>query len=210
LTAVKNANPDLVTILGGANDLTNITDGLIEIGDATEFVRAMPANPTASENAANYSSSSSYTLGAYCKKDGALYECTTAINNGEAWNGAHWKAVKNVDTFIGAYSYIIEHLLEWKKNLSIVILGTTWAHGDGKEVSNVATYTEFSEASRMVAQYYGLPFVDLHGKAGFNKFTMGDGVYAVYSSDHIHPNEEGAKNITKLVLDVLVNEVTIH
>lgn len=41
-------------------------------------------------NAAEYSATSTYAVGAYCTKDGKLYRCTTAINEAEAWTAAHW------------------------------------------------------------------------------------------------------------------------
>ncbi|MGI6635854.1 MAG: SGNH/GDSL hydrolase family protein [Christensenellales bacterium] len=153
LDAVKAANPDVVTILGGANDLTNVN---ITIGTEAEF--------------------------------------TKALGN------------KDRNTFMGAYSYIIETLLTWKPTLSIVILGTTWAHNDGLDVrpsGSTLTYTDYSNASKAVAAYYGLPFVDLHAQAGFNKFTMGPSPYNVYSADQIHPNGEGGKRIASLVINAL-------
>lgn len=207
INAVIESNPDLITILGGANDVTHSN---LTIGDAAEFTKAMPTNAEASEAAEEYSTESSYAVGDYCKKDSAPYECTTAIEGGETWNAAHWKAVKNVDTFLGAYSYIVEKFLTWKRTVSIVILGTTWAENDATGRAHGVTYTDLSEASRQVAQYYGLPFVDLHGLAGFNKYTMGTGENAVYSEDQIHPNEEGSKQMIKLVMGVFINEVMIH
>ena len=145
MSAVKAADPDIVTILGGANDLVS----QIQIGDNTQFSAAL--------------------------------------------------ANKDKNTFIGAYSYIIETLLTWKPTLKIVILGTTWAHNDGVDYSDTLTYTDYSNASRQVAEYYGLPFVDLHGKCGFNKFTMEDAPFNIYSTDHIHPNYEGGKVIASYV-----------
>lgn len=142
LQEIKNANADIVTILGGANDLTK--------------------NPVIG-TAADIKS-------------------------------------KDVSTFIGAYSYIIENLLTWKPSLEIIILGTTWAHNDGTDHSDVVTYSDFSNACKLVAEYYGLPFVDLHANLGFNEFTMGNNPYNVYSSDHIHPNELGAKKIANMVI----------
>lgn len=44
--------------------------------------------------AAEYNSSSSYSVGAYCERGGNLYRCTTAIGSGgEAWNASHWTQV---------------------------------------------------------------------------------------------------------------------
>lgn len=112
---------------------------------------------------------------------------------------------KNRQTFLGAYSYIIEYLLGHDPTLSIMILGTTWAHSDGTRFSETLTYTDYSNASKKVAQYYGLPFVDLHGECGFNAFTMGSAsANQIYASDQIHPNAEGGKRIASLVIAKMI------
>ena len=145
------ANPDFVTILGGAND---ICDAAITIGTVEEFGKAL--------------------------------------------------ANKDTMTFLGAYSKLVETLLTWKPTLRIIILGTTWAHGDGvlvRPAESTLTYTDFSEASQRVAAYYGLPFVDLHGWSGFNAFTMGVDPHNIYSNDQIHPNALGGERISELVIN---------
>lgn len=44
--------------------------------------------------AAAYSATSAYAVDDYCRYDGAMYKCTTAIAApGEAWNAAHWTEV---------------------------------------------------------------------------------------------------------------------
>ena len=60
------------------------------------------------------------------------------------------------------------------------------------------TYTDYSEVSRIVAQYYGLPFIDLHGETGLNRFTE---TYML--SDRIHPNTVGGKRIAEVVIGKL-------
>ena len=44
-----------------------------------------------------YSTSATYQLGEYCRRDGKLYRCITAITTAEAWNSSHW-----LETTIGA------------------------------------------------------------------------------------------------------------
>lgn len=150
LDAVKAANPDLVTILGGANDLV----AGIPIGTSDELAKLF--------------------------------------------------VDKNKGNFVGAYSYIVENLLTWKPSLRIVILTTTWAHMNGTDYSASLTYDMYAVASKLVAEYYGLPCVDLYHECGFNAFTMDDAPHNVYSADHIHPNAEGAKVMASLVIDTLM------
>ena len=207
LNAVKAADPDIVTILGGANDV--VQTGLT-LGTETEFGYSMPSDAMASQGAPAFDPSGDYSVGSYCTKDGTRYECKTAISGGEEWDASHWTAVKNVDSFIGAYSYIVENLLTWKHNLCIVILGTTYGENDARGKPHGITYSMLSEASRKVARYYGFPFADLYGLLGYNKFTMGTGANAVYSDDQIHPNREGSKQFAKVVLNIFVNEVAVH
>lgn len=150
INKIVEANPDIITILVGANDLLTPE---ITLGTVDEI--ALP------------------------------------------------KDKKDRNTFYGAYSYLIETLLEWKPMLRIFILGTGFAYNNGLDVrpeGSTLTYTDFSEACRRIASCYGLPFVDLHGEAGFNKFTMGSPPFDVYSNDGIHPNAAGARRIADLVI----------
>ena len=149
LDSVKSANPDIVTILGGANDL------------ALNVVLGTEADITTNDT----------------------------------------------NTFYGAYSFIISNLLAWKPSLRIIILGTSWGHLNGTRlwaenggtVTTGLTYTDFSDASKAIAKYYGLPFVDLHGEMGLNSITR-----PLLLSDWIHPNTEGAKRISALVREKMI------
>jgi lysophospholipase L1-like esterase len=101
--------------------------------------------------------------------------------------------------------------MTWKRTLAIVIMPMTWGYNDAKTITvNGLTYGDYAEASKKVAYHYGFPFADTYGKTGFNKYTMGTGSNAVYSSDQLHPNATGAKRMTKVVLDVFVNELTVN
>ena len=111
---------------------------------------------------------------------------------------------KNTNTFIGAYSYIIDNLLTWKPGLQIIIVSTTWAHNDGKDYSKTVTYGDFAKACELVSQYYHLPYVDLYNESGFNQYTVGDPPNNIYSEDHIHPNAVGAKVIASMISAKLI------
>lgn len=146
LNAIKTANPSLVTILGGANDITQD----IPIGTDTEFDLALGS--------------------------------------------------KDKTNFKGAYSYIIENLLTWKPSLKIAILTTSFAHSGGGSYSPSGTmrYYMYANASREVAQHYGLPVVDLYREMNLNKLTQN-----IYTSDNIHWNNLGAKIVASLVISKL-------
>lgn len=144
LDPVLNSNADIITILGGANDL-NVTP----IGDVSELSKPI--------------------------------------------------AEKNKMTFYGAYSYIIESILNNDNTVKIVILSTTWAHNNGTDYSQTQTFDMFADACKNIAYYYGLPFVDLYHECEFNKYTMST-EHKVYSSDNIHPNYKGAQLIGSLVV----------
>jgi lysophospholipase L1-like esterase len=141
INAVEAADPDILTILGGANDLY-----------------------------------ASVTIGTDAQYDLAL-------------------GSKDKTTFKGAYSFIIETLLTWKQALKIVILTTTYGHSESTVEG--LTYRDFAQASREVANYYGLPVVDLRREMGLNKLSK-----TILLADEIHPNATGGKVIASLVLDV--------
>ena len=147
LDTVENYNPDIVTILGGANDL--YFD--VPIGSENEFGKSLS------------------------QKD-----CTT---------------------FIGAYSYIIETLLTWKKSLRIVLMTNSYAHNDGNDHTPGIglTYGDYAEACRKVGYYYGLPVVDLYYQMGINKLTQDN----IYTTDGIHWNARGAQIVSSLVISKL-------
>lgn len=145
LSTVEGYDPDLVTILGGANDLYSD----IPIGTDAEFSKTI--------------------------------------------------ANKDCNTFIGAYSYIIETLLTWKKTLRIVLLTTSYAHNDGADHTPGIglTYKDYANATLRVAEYYGLPVVDLYRNMGLNKLTQ-DTTYT--RGDNIHWNARASQIVASLVI----------
>lgn len=153
LTDVENYNPDLVTILGGANDLYSN----IPLGDTNELDKAI-----------------------------AQKDCTT---------------------FIGAYSYIIETLLTWKPTLRLVLMTPSYAHTNGTDHTPGIglTYKDYADAVITVAEYYGLPVVDLYRNMGINKLTQ-DSTYT--NGDTIHWNARGSA-IAAALITAKLNEIML-
>lgn len=149
LSSVESFNPDILTILGGANDLYRD----IPIGTDAEYEKTI--------------------------------------------------ANKDCNTFKGAYSYIIETLLTWKPALRIVLLTTAYARTDGAEHTPGIglTYKDYANATLSVAEYYGLPVVDLYRNMGINKLTQGD---TYCRADHIHWNARACQIVASLVISKFV------
>ena len=100
---------------------------------------------------------------------------------------------KDTSTFIGAYSYIIDTLLTWKPSLKIVILSTTYTKN--------ANIGDFAAASKKVAEYYHLTYVDIFNHSGFNAYTFGDTTATqIYSTDQVHPNGAGYRIMAGIVI----------
>jgi lysophospholipase L1-like esterase len=105
---------------------------------------------------------------------------------------------ENIETFKGAYAYIIDKILSAKPDTVIVLLGmflnAMGGYGEGK---GAYPLKEYAVATKEIAEHFGLPFVDLN-ECGFNKYNFNttDGVF---STDGIHPNKEGVKRIAMVV-----------
>jgi len=54
-----------------------------------------------SDSTADFSPSSTYEVGDFCKYDGALYVCKTAITTAGAWDAAKWTAMPNSEALFG-------------------------------------------------------------------------------------------------------------
>jgi lysophospholipase L1-like esterase len=106
---------------------------------------------------------------------------------------------KNIETFKGAYAYIIDKILTAKPDTVIVLLGM-FLNAMGNYAPNpnkLHQLKEYADATKEIAEYFGLPFVDLN-ECGFNKYNFND-TDGVFSTDGIHPNKEGVKRIAMVV-----------
>lgn len=107
---------------------------------------------------------------------------------------------KNLYTYIGAYSYIIETLLRWKPDVSIFILSTVWS-SPLENMTPVFSFEEYVQVTEKIAEYYSLPFVDVFNKSGINSISQG----RYCQSDFVHPNSLGGKRIADVLLEEFKN-----
>lgn len=105
---------------------------------------------------------------------------------------------KNRYTFKGAYAYIIDKILTAKPDTTIILLGMFKnTMGDYAEGKGAYPLEDYATATKEIAEYYGLPFVDLN-ECGFNSYNFNT-TNGVFSTDGIHPNAEGTKRIAMVV-----------
>ena len=88
------------TILATANATRNVDT--IPTQSSGNLITSGGAWLALNDIAPAYSSSSTYAVGAKVIYNGQLYKCTTAISTAEAWNSAHWTAIKVSSEFATA------------------------------------------------------------------------------------------------------------
>lgn len=104
---------------------------------------------------------------------------------------------KDINKFYGAYSYIIEYLLNWKPSLKIVLMTTMWAQDEAVNPTTNLTTRDYAKAVKNIAWFYGLTCVDLRGEMGLSKYNA-----SVYLDvEKVHPSVEGSKLMSELVID---------
>ena len=136
IQAIKDSNPDILTILGGTNDVVRN----VSVGTSAELSKSLEE--------------------------------------------------KDKTTFIGALSFLIETMLNWKPTLNIILLTTTYSN----VASHNTIYTQYANAVREVGYYYGLKIADTNRESGISLFNT-----STYTTDGIHPNELGNLKIANIV-----------
>ncbi|MBE7025089.1 MAG: hypothetical protein E7408_03425 [Ruminococcaceae bacterium] len=101
---------------------------------------------------------------------------------------------KNVHTYVGAYAYVIETLFAHDPAVKLFLLSPVWS-APLENVPAVFSLEECTQATRQLAQRYGVPFVDVYRESGITHATR----QLYHQSDAVHPNEEGGKRIAALV-----------
>lgn len=108
-------------------------------------------------------------------------------------------AEKDVDSYLGAYSYVVERLQEALPQAKIFLIGLPNAYSSFDPSLHLPHRAlDYSEASAKLAAHYQLVFVDLYEGLGSSQEDL-----LRYFDDGVHPNIAGAKQIAALVLEKL-------
>lgn len=105
-------------------------------------------------------------------------------------------------TFIGAFSYIIKKLKSELPNSEIVIAAPVSAKGDYPNNIGLLV-TDYAVASKEIAEFFGLRWIDSRGKIGLNKYTL-----ELLTRDDVHLNFRGSPRLANEALSV-IREVDI-
>lgn len=118
------------------------------------------------------------------------------------------KATRNDSTFCGGALTDIETLIQKFPKARIVIVGTTprsWSNNTKNSRTtpnaNGKYLQEYNDALRTIAEYYGLPFVDLMKTSGVNTLNITNYMVPQQASDgttyYLHFNELGEETVSK-------------
>ena len=118
---------------------------------------------------------------------GGINDCNNNIPIGSINNGDR-------ATYIGGYQEIIEGLLTRNPSVRIMLFTPTpyWKNTTGRPFAG--NLINYAEASKEVADYYGLPCLDLYHKMGVNEFTKNE-----LMTDWIHYNAKGYTRMGNLI-----------
>lgn len=118
---------------------------------------------------------------------GGINDCNSNIPIGDINN-------KDRTTYIGAYQEIIEGLLTRNPNVRIMLFTPTpyWKNTAGRPFAD--KMIDYVNATKDVANYYGLPYLDLYNSMGINEFTKNE-----FMTDMIHYNSKGYKRMGNLI-----------
>ncbi len=109
------------------------------------------------------------------------------------------KADKDLASFFGAYSYLIETLQEALPNSLIVIITTplNYTHFYNETNRSGHSIVDFADASAAIADYYNLLLADLR------TISYTETSFQADFWDGVHPNLEGCAKISEIVIATL-------
>ena len=108
--------------------------------------------------------------------------------------------------FKNAYALTLKKIIEKfprKKIFWMSLIGGRGRYSDQNDTMEMKNtqglcMNDYSKAIKEVAEYYGIPCIDIHGEAGINVFN-----HTRYIGDVVHPNDAGAKKIANVVINGL-------
>lgn len=107
----------------------------------------------------------------------------------------------DTSTFIGALCETVRLIQEQCPNALIVLMSNVGGRGSTGVVGTVPlknakglSSADYADATRAVADYLGLPFVNVHG-CGINPYNR-----TKYIADSVHPNDAGGELISRPVI----------
>ncbi len=115
-------------------------------------------------------------------------------------------------TYMGAVALTLVRIQEWVPNATVVLcsppsgrgINEDWMESDEdmnqnqtEPVYNSLGYTtqDYAEASRQVAEYLSIPYIDVFGNTGINQFNRSE-----YIRDLVHPTEAGGEAIARVII----------
>lgn len=127
-------------------------------------------------------------------------------------------STRDVTTFYGAYIASVEKLMQIYPEARIFLIGTTprsWDNGDSnyhKTPINGHYLYEFVDATKKVADYFGLPFLDLLRTSGININNITHYMFEQHEDDNLsnpaywlHFNDYGRDNIAKRIASFIIS-----
>ncbi len=110
------------------------------------------------------------------------------------------------DTFYGAMHNLCAALIKrYSHSLIVIMTPTHRLYEDclfnGIGIRNAATLSDYVDAEKQVARYYGLPVLDLYAMSGLNPVIPE--IMSAYMPDGVHPNDAGHELIAKRLLAFL-------
>ncbi|MGG1554130.1 SGNH/GDSL hydrolase family protein [Paenibacillus ferrarius] len=108
----------------------------------------------------------------------------------------------NIYTFYGAYTSVIEDILTKNPACRLSLWTPLQRDKDQYDIFyvNAAGHrlSDYADAAQAIGRRYALPVLDLYAESGLSKLTL-----AHFTSDGLHPNENGHRRIADMVVPFL-------
>lgn len=161
-------------------------------------------NETLSNFANEYSTSSTYAVGDCVLYSGSIYQCTTEIPSGEAWDSTHWTQIKAVDVSSGGgggvhYSLNEQVIGTWVDGSTLYEKTVYYAGGTTGQIHIPHNITNMSKCVDVFGTCY-----DIGYKEGSQRIGAGDLPLPRIATDN---NNVGFTGVSKTEINVSVGNI---